>query len=158
MERKTLIVTALHFLYAGLLGWAAGTDLQERRIFRVCTGAILIVSILLSLLSLPDEAGASGSSSYFLSCFLGGAVPAGILFLCDMIHPGSFGAGDIRLCFSAFICLTLPGALRAGAAAVESAAAFCLAGLFIGRGLPKPFPFGPFLAFAALTARIFQGR
>lgn len=148
MKERALIY-GLSAVYGALLLCAAGTDLCRHRIFRWNTHLLLGISACLLLaLSWTREEGFIRSA---VSGLTGASVFFSLLFLITLIRPQAFGAGDLRLCFTAFLPLGIETSFLSFAVSIESATVFVI--LYrIGKGsVPARLPFGPFLALGAMT-------
>lgn len=80
------------------------------------------------------------------SCFLGAGLCSLLLLLADLLYPGSFGGGDIRLVFLTYLPLGLWGALRALMLALLLGGIAGTWGLLLSK---RRIPFGPWLIASA---------
>jgi len=145
-------------LFAGLLGWAAYSDLTEGRIPNWLVVAGLVIA---PILAIAVYAPADGLRHAAIGCFTGGGVLMLIYLVGVATRKPLMGAGDVKLMAAVGAFGGPLGALTSlyYALLVSGAAALglVLVQVLRHRPIPKTLPFGAFLCFGtgiALLLRI----
>lgn len=142
-------------LFTGILIYAAMYDIRHHKIPGYVAAVILSIVMITWLMS----AGGSEMTekSYFVEIFAGAMVPAGVMMLIDIIRPGAFGGGDIKLTAAAGMYLGWQRMIASGIVTVMTAGISCMIMLLTGKIKVKTkVAFGPYLT-AGMISGLFWG-
>lgn len=133
-------------------------DIQKQTIYNEAVGALFVPAIV-SFFAFPEIVP--------ISRIGGGISVSGIMLFINIIKPGAFGGGDIKMMVPIGLFLGLDKALAAGILAVFIEAAFILVGLLWrktawglkrrkGVNMAERLPFGPALCVSSVIMLFFR--
>lgn len=146
----------IRFLFIVLLLFVGWTDFRTRRIpdrLALCLFVLGVFAAGAELGGVVSGGSGTGDSSFREACAallpgrIAGLFAASLpLFIINLIRPGAFGGGDIKLLAAGGLFLGAAGILRALGIGMALAGLFCVIGLLSGRVEKKSrFALGPFL-------------
>ncbi|HJB90301.1 MAG TPA: A24 family peptidase [Candidatus Eisenbergiella merdigallinarum] len=138
----------LWICWLGLLALAAETDRRTRTIPDGLIACLFAVGIV-SAAWMPETGPAER--------LLGAVAVSAPMFFLDLIRPGAFGGGDVKLMAAGGVMLGAQGIWLAFCLALLPGGIYSLFLLISGRGRKSVFAFGPFLCAGMAAAWALNG-